>query len=415
MAGAVKTNKLMIVDNNTKIFATLIDEASKDQINSIVNTYPFNKEKVRIMPDVHAGNNCVVGFTSTLNENHIDPNLVGSDIGCGMSIVKIGNKKELNIDFETLHKFIEQNLKTRSLRDYSIKGFTRLHDSFFVSALSRLMLLKSNLSDTEINKCLDTLGTLGGGNHFIEIGCNANDDIFIVVHSGSRRLGGTINKYYVEQNKTLHNNEYVTKMNDGINELKEQNLHHNIPEFIQNYKQNNTPNSPYLHRDLIDNYLFDMGIGVEFAKLNREYILKAILLSLGIDDKRIEHCIHNYIDADKILRKGACSAKKDQLVVIPINMKDGIIYGYGKGNADWNMSAPHGAGRILSRSQAKKQLSLQDLTETMQGITTFSLSQEIVDESPRAYKSMEDILPLLTDTVTVVDIIKPIFNYKTKD
>lgn len=405
-----------MVDNNTKIFASLIDDTSKNQIDNIVSTYPFNKEKVRIMPDVHAGKNCVVGFTSTINENLIDPALVGSDIGCGMSIVKIGHKNELNIDFERVHNFISKYLTSHSLRDCKDNGFATIHYSLTTFALVLLSLLKVKIDDTELNKCLDTLGTLGGGNHFIEFGANTNGEMFIVVHSGSRRLGGTIYQYYVKQNETLHKNEYQTKLNNVILKLKENGQEQKIQEFINDYKLNNTTNNPYLHRDIVDDYLFDMGLVVEFAKLNREYILKALIRFLGIEKHgEIEHCIHNYIGNDKILRKGACSAKKGQIVVIPINMRDGIIYGFGKGNDDWNESAPHGAGRILSRSQAKKQITLNELTDTMKGIITFSLSQEIVDESPMAYKSMEDILPLLNDTVEVVDIIKPIFNYKNKD
>lgn len=395
------------MEANIKIFASVIDETTKKQIDSIVSAEPYSTESVRIMPDVHAGRGCVIGFTSTTSQGKVNPHLVGNDIGCGMTLVKLG---KIDIDYKDLNEFVDLVAKKGTQSNTPFGGF--LYDFMKMSNMT-ISSLRCGVDQDEFQKIFNTLGTLGGGNHFIEIGKSEVGDLYLVIHSGSRRLGSHVYKYYVSKNLTMIKKSKSEKIKEMIAEMKKNGLHSQIEERVKEIRASQQ-STDILDESLLYDYLHDMGIAVEFAILSRMYIAMSIgeHLGLKIDNSQIEHCVHNYIDNHGIIRKGACSAYKDQRVVIPINMRDGIIIGRGLGNPDWNYSAPHGAGRVMSRTEAKKKLTLEELRESMEGVNTWSLSEDVIDESPSAYKKLEDILPWLAETVDVEGILKPVYNYK---
>lgn len=395
------------MEANIKIFASVIDEITKAQIDSIVSTEPYSAESVRIMPDVHAGQGCVIGFTSTTSQGKVNPHLVGSDIGCGMTIVKLG---KIDIDYKKLNDFVDLVAKKGVQSNTPFGGF--LYD-FMKMCRITVLSLQCGVDQDEFQKIFNTFGTLGGGNHFIEIGKSEAGDLYLVIHSGSRRLGSHVYKYYVSKNLTMIKKSKSEKIKEMIEDMKKNGLHSQIEERVKEMRASQQ-STDILDESLLYDYLHDMGIAVEFAILSRMYIAMSIgeHLGLKIGNSQIEHCVHNYIDDHGIIRKGACSAYKDQRVVIPINMRDGIIIGRGIGNPDWNYSAPHGAGRVMSRTEAKKKLTLEELLESMEGINTWSLSEDVIDESHSAYKKLEDILPWLAETVEVEGILKPVYNYK---
>lgn len=395
------------MEADIKIFASVIDETTKKQIDSIVSTEPYSAESVRIMPDVHAGRGCVIGFTSTTSQGKVNPHLVGNDIGCGMTIVKLG---KIDIDYKDLNDFVDLVAKKGTQSNTPFGGF--LYDFMKMSNMT-ISSLRCGVDQDEFQKITNTLGTLGGGNHFIEIGKSEAGDLYLVIHSGSRRLGSYVYKYYVSKNLTMIKKSKSEAIKSMIEDMKKNGLHAKIEERVKEMRAN-WQSTDILHEHLLYDYLHDMGVAVEFAILSRMYIAMSIgeHLGLKIESSQIEHCVHNYIDDHGIIRKGACSAYKDQRVVIPINMRDGIIIGRGLGNPDWNYSAPHGAGRVMSRTEAKKKLTLEELRESMEGVQTWSLSEDVIDESPSAYKKLEDILLWLSETVDVEGVLKPIYNYK---
>lgn len=395
------------MEANIKIFASVIDETTKTQIDSIVSTEPYYAESVRIMPDVHAGRGCVIGFTSTTSQGKINPHLVGNDIGCGMTLVKLG---KIDIDYKNLNDFVDLVAKKGTQSNTPFGGF--LYDFMKMSNMT-ISSLRCGVDQDEFQKITNTLGTLGGGNHFIEIGKSEDDDLYLVIHSGSRRLGSYVYKYYVSKNSEMIKKSKSEKIKEMIAEMKKNGLHSQIEERVKEMRTSRQ-STDILDESLLYDYLHDIGVAVEFAILSRMYIAMSIgeHLGLKIKNSQIEHCVHNYIDDEGIIRKGACSAYKDQRVVIPINMRDGIIIGRGLGNPDWNYSAPHGAGRVMSRTEAKKKLTLEELRESMEGVNTWSLSEDVIDESPSAYKKLEDILPWLAETVDVEGVLKPVYNYK---
>lgn len=396
------------MEANIKIFASVIDETTKKQIDSIISTEPYSAESVRIMPDVHAGRGCVIGFTSTTSQGKVNPHLVGNDIGCGMTLVKLG--KIDDIDYNDLNDFVDLVAKKGTQSNTPFGGF--LYDFMKMSNMT-ISSLRCGVDQDEFQKITNTLGTLGGGNHFIEIGKSEAGDLYLVIHSGSRRLGSYVYKYYVSKNSEMIKKSKSEAIKSMIEDMKKNGLHAKIEERVKEMRAIGQ-STDILDESLLYDYLHDMGIAVEFAILSRMYIAMSIgeHLGLKIESSQIEHCVHNYIDDHGIIRKGACSAYKDQRVVIPINMRDGIIIGRGLGNPDWNYSAPHGAGRVMSRTEAKKKLTLEELRESMEGVNTWSLSEDVIDESPSAYKKLEDILPWLAETVEVEGILKPVYNYK---
>lgn len=396
---------------NVKIFTDNIEENAKEQIDLLVQQKPFEDCKIRIMPDVHAGKGCVIGFTADLGDKVISE-IVGVDIGCGMLCIELGN---IDIDLESLDKIINEKIPAgRNIREQKLVEFKEINE------LHCLRELK------ETKKFNRAIGTLGGGNHFIEVDVDEEDNKYLVIHTGSRNMGKQVAEYY--QNLAIElcsgKEEYFNRKEEIIRTYKEQGrkeeIQQKLKELYREYKDN-TPSLPkelcYLEGKYRDMYLHDMRICQTYATINRAEIAKTILKEYGIyNNQNYFQTIHNYIDfGDNIVRKGAISAKKGEKVIIPMNMRDGSIIAIGKGNEDWNNSAPHGAGRIMSRMKAREELDLEKYKEAMKGIYSTSVSEETIDEAPFVYKPMQEILDNIKDTVDVIKIIKPIYNFKAKE
>lgn len=397
-------------DKNLKIFTKNIEEEAIKQIDELLEQEPFKDCKVRIMPDVHAGKGCVIGFTADLG-NKVIPNIVGVDIGCGMLCVELGN---IELNLEKLDNIINEHIPAgRNIREQKLIDFEKINELYCLRELK------------ESKKFNRAIGTLGGGNHFIEIDIDDEDNKYLVIHTGSRNLGKQVADYY--QNLAIElcsgKEEKFKKKEKIIKEYKEQRKKSEIQQALKDLEKEYKNNNPDLPKDLCylegkyrEMYLHDMRICQEYASLNRYYIARTILLNMGMQiyQKHFE-TIHNYISfEDNIVRKGAISTKKGEKVLIPINMRDGSIIAIGKGNEDWNNSAPHGAGRIMSRMKAKETFKLDDFKESMKGIYTTSVVEETIDEAPFVYKSMQEIIDNIQDTVEIQKIIKPIYNFKAK-
>lgn len=406
---------------NLKIFTDDIEQEAVDQINLLLDQEPFKNCKVRIMPDVHAGKGCVIGFTANLGDKVI-PNIVGVDIGCGMLCVELG---KIDLDLEKLDKVINENIPAgRNIREEKLMDFYKIND------LHCLRELK------ETKKFNRAIGTLGGGNHFIEVDIDEEGNKYLVIHTGSRNLGKQVADYY--QNLAIElssgKEEMFKRKEEIIKTYKEQGRKSEIQKALKQleaeYKQNK-PDFPndlcYLEGKYREMYLHDMKICQEYASLNRLNIAKEILMNYfqltyvpeidypPIMNNRFE-TIHNYISfEDNIVRKGAIRANKGERVIIPINMRDGSIIAVGKGNEDWNNSAPHGAGRLMSRRKAKETFKLEEFKKSMADIYSTSVLEETIDEAPFAYKPMQEIIDNIQDTVEIEKIIKPIYNFKAKN
>lgn len=408
-------------ERNLKIFTKNIEEKAIKQIDELLEQKSFENCKVRIMPDVHAGKGCVIGFTADLGDKVI-PNIVGVDIGCGMLAVELGN---IELDLEKLDNVINEYVPAgRNIREQKLMEFKKINELYCLR----------ELKDTK--KFNRGIGTLGGGNHFIEIDVDDENNKYLVIHTGSRNMGKQVADYY--QNLAIQlcsgKEEMYKKKEKIIKNYKEQEKKLEIQQALnkleKEYKNNKTnlPNDLcYLQGKHREMYLHDMKICQEYASLNRLQIAKEILMNYfqltyvpeidypPIMNNRFE-TIHNYISfEDNIVRKGAISAKKGEKVLIPINMRDGSIIAEGKGNKDWNQSAPHGAGRIMSRMKAKKTFELEKFKKAMEGIYTTSVVEETIDEAPFVYKSMQEIIENIQDTVEIKKIIKPIYNFKAKN
>lgn len=393
-----------------KIFTDKIEEEALEQINTLIKQAAFMDCKVRIMPDVHAGKGCVIGFTADLGDKVI-PNIVGVDIGCGMKTIQLG---KVELDLEKLDKVIRENIPSgRNVHEGRLNRFDKLQELYCYRILR----------DTK--RIERSIGTLGGGNHFIEVDVDSEGNKYLIIHTGSRNLGNQVAKYY--QNLAIElmqgKGDIYEKEKMLIAEYKEQGKRKEIKNALKKLHKEFKPNPLNIPEDLCyltgkyrQQYLHDMRICQEYADLNRKTIASLILDSYGISSINEFSTIHNYIDHDSnIVRKGAISAKKGELLLIPINMRDGCILGVGKGNKDWNESAPHGAGRLMSRSKAKRTLSLEDFKESMSGVYTRSVGPATLDEAPMAYKPTEEIVDNITDTVEVLEIIKPIYNFKANE
>ena len=397
-------------DKNLKIFTKNIEEEAIKQIDELLEQEPFKDCKVRIMPDVHAGKGCVIGFTADLG-NKVIPNIVGVDIGCGMLCVELGN---IELNLEKLDNIINEHIPAgRNIREQKLIDFEKINELYCLRELK------------ESKKFNRAIGTLGGGNHFIEVDIDDEDNKYLVIHTGSRNLGKQVADYY--QNLAIElcsgKEELFKKKEKIIKEYKEQGRKSEIQQALKDLEKEYKNNNPDLPKDLCylegkyrEMYLHDMRICQEYASLNRCFIARTILLNMGkqIYQKYFE-TIHNYISfEDNIVRKGAISAKEGEKVLIPINMRDGSIIAVGKGNEDWNNSAPHGAGRIMSRIKAKETFKLDDFKESMKGIYTTSVVEETIDEAPFVYKPMQEIIDNIQDTVEIQKIIRPIYNFKAK-
>lgn len=400
--------------SDLKIFTKNVEQEAVDQIELLLAQDAFKDCKVRIMPDVHAGKGCVIGFTADLGEKVI-PNIVGVDIGCGMLCVSIGHG---DIDFEKLDNVIRTYVPSgRNVHNGRNYKFVGLQD----------LKCYRELRDTK--RLERSIGTLGGGNHFIEIDVAEDDYKYLVIHTGSRNLGKQVADYYQNlafelmsgKDKLYEEQDRLIKEYKSAGRKSE--IQSAIAELHRNFKAVN-PNIPkdlcYLEGKYREDYLHDMRICQKFAYMNRVMIAQIICnhMGWGVDADMPDYfeCIHNYIDHDSnIVRKGAISAKLGEKVLIPINMRDGCIIGTGKGNEDWNQSAPHGAGRVMSRTKAKELVSLEEFEKSMDGIYTTSVNQSTIDESPMAYKTLDEIVENIKDTVDVLTIIKPVYNFKASE
>ena len=389
--------------NNAICFASQIDEKALEQIKRMCDYDLTLGSQIRIMPDVHAGKGCTIGTTMTIVDK-VCPNIVGVDIGCGMYTVKLLNRQ---IDFEKIDEVCSWIPSGMNVWDSPIESFdlTKLNCYSSLKKLSRLE---------------KSLGTLGGGNHFIEIEQSISGDYYLVIHSGSRNLGKQVAEIYQRRAINLHRgwDEYILRRNEVIKEYKELGKSQEINQVLEKLKEGyGTLDIPedlcWLYGDALNDYLHDIEICQKYAMRNRELIANMIMDKTSLREIDSFHTIHNYIDIDEmILRKGAIRARDGEKVLIPMNMKDGSIIGIGKGNREWNYSAPHGAGRILSRKQAKEMLDIKEYKKSMEGIYTTSISLDTLDEAPQAYKSVEDILDIVKETIDVIEVLKPVYNYK---
>jgi len=357
--------------NKAKVFTDTAEPSAITQIEHLLNQEFIKGSKIRIMPDVHAGMGCTIGTTMTITDK-IVPNLVGVDIGCGMETVLIKDKRvELNQLDKAIHQYIPSGFNIR-------KEPHHLGDEIDLTALRCA-------KHVDLNRAALSIGTLGGGNHFIELGKDNNGQLYLVVHSGSRNLGKQVCDYY--QNAAADNLNRKGKGADRV--------------------------LAYLEGPLFDDYLHDMAIVQQYADLNRKAIVREIEKRAKLKTTEQFTTIHNYIDMDSmILRKGAISAQDGERVLIPINMRDGSLLCTGKGNADWNYSAPHGAGRLMSRSAAKESFTLSQFEKAMKGIHSSTVNRSTLDEAPFAYKPMGEIVANIGETADIVKTIKPLYNYK---
>ncbi|MGL5460483.1 MAG: RtcB family protein [Cetobacterium sp.] len=388
------------ITENCKLFANNYDVESINQIREM--SLQNKDSKVRIMPDYHGGKGCVIGTTMLL-QGKVNPSHTGVDIGCGVSVYQLDVK---NINLEQLDNIIRINIPHGT--NVNSKNKHTL-DNTFEKELKE-MLSRLNISEDRV---FSSVGTLGGGNHYIEVGSDSEGILYLTIHSGSRNLGVQVAKYYQNLAYKSYENKVKFEKEEIIKNILDKSK---IQEKLANFKTS-YPNYyiEYLFGEDLTNYIKDVITTTKYAEINRICMIKTILNNLGLsfDRNMFFQSIHNYIDSNNVLRKGAISAKLGEKVVIPINMRDGMIIGIGLGNEDWNQSAPHGAGRLYSRSKAKEEFTLDEFKETMNGVYTTCVNTNTLDESPMAYKSLDDILECIHETVEVVEVIKPIYNFKS--
>ena len=394
--------------NTALCYATVVEEEAIEQIRRMCD-YEFTEgSRIRIMPDVHAGKGCTIGTTMTVVDKAV-PNVVGVDIGCGMYTVNLG-KADIDLEkFDEAAHFVPSGMNV----------WERRQERFDLTELRCYRELK------DAKRLERSLGTLGGGNHFIEIDRAADGTNYMVIHSGSRNLGKQVAEFYQRLAINLGRGygDYLEKRDEIIRTYKEQGRKTEIQAALKQLHWEVYESETLIPEDLcylsgkyLEDYLFDVVICQRFARRNREKMAEVILERTGIAGGEAFHTIHNYIDTEEmILRKGAIAAHKGEKVLIPINMRDGSVLAIGKGNPEWNYSAPHGAGRVMSRTKAKNTLSMEEYQETMKGIYTTSVNENTLDEAPMAYKSLEDIIDVIRESVDVIDVMKPIYNFKASD
>ncbi len=392
--------------NTAKVFTDVVDSTSIAQIVELCNQEFAGNSQIRLMPDVHAGAGCTIGTTMTITDK-IVPNLVGVDIGCGMETVRI---REKHIELQKLDKLIYQKIPSGFAIRQKPHPYLREVDLLQLRCGDHVNILRAEKS----------IGTLGGGNHFIEVDKDDDGNIYLVVHSGSRHLGLEVAKYYQEEGYKALNGTDERSIAKLIAEMKKQGKQKEIQKEIKrikNLKQTNIPKHlAYVSDKLFEDYIHDMQIVQHFAALNRQAIMDEMIKGMKLHIEEQFTTIHNYIDTkNMILRKGAVSAQAGEQILIPINMRDGSLLCVGKGNPDWNFSAPHGAGRLMSRAQAKQSFTVSEFKKQMADVYTTSVSKSTLDECPMAYKGMQDILDNITPTADVVKILRPIYNFKAGD
>ncbi len=394
--------------NTAVCYARVVEDEAIEQIRRMCD-YPMTEgSRIRIMPDVHAGKGCTIGTTMTIADKAV-PNVVGVDIGCGMYTVNLGKAE---IDFEKVDEaahFIPSGMHVWEGRQ----------ERFDLTVLACYRELK----DTK--RLGRSLGTLGGGNHFIEIDEAADGTKYLIIHSGSRNLGKQVAEHYQKLAVDLDRGygEYFEKREEIIRTYKEQGRRSEIQEALKELQRKFHGSEASMPEDLcflsgkyLAEYLHDVEVCQAYARRNREKMAEIILERTGLAGGEAFHTIHNYIDTEEmILRKGAIAAHDGEKVLIPINMRDGSVLAVGKGNPEWNFSAPHGAGRIMSRTRAKANLSMEEYKETMKGVYTTSINENTLDEAPMAYKSLEDIIGVIRESVDVIDVMKPVYNFKASE
>ena len=389
-----------------KVFAETFENEAWEQVKKLANYSAYDNSTIRIMPDAHAGKGCTIGTTMTIH-GMVTPNLVGVDIGCGMLVIDLG---EIEIDFAKLDSIIKKFVPSGF--DIHTQAWAKFDD------LDELICMNS----CDISRAIHSIGTLGGGNHFIEVDYSEKTGHkYLVIHTGSRNLGVQVCKFYQDLAfKKLNEMSEIKKQvsNEVIAKCKAEGRQKDIPtelkKALANIKKPSADKElAHLEGDDFKNYIHDMEIVQKFAALNRATIAKIILQKMGWKELDRFETIHNYIDIkNMILRKGSISAQAGEKVIIPMNMRDGSLICVGKGNADWNYSAPHGAGRLMSRNKAKSAISLADFEKSMEGIYSTTVSRSTIDESPMAYKNMDEIVRCIEPTVDVIDTIKPLYNFK---
>ena len=389
-------------------YATVVEDEAIEQIRRMCDHEFTAGSRIRIMPDVHAGAGCTIGTTMTIVDKVV-PNIVGVDIGCGMYTVELGQGE---IDLARVDEAAHFIPSGRRVWDGCIERFD----------LTELRCCRALKDAKRLER---SLGTLGGGNHFIEIDEAADGTKYLVVHSGSRNLGLQVANYYQQLAVDLHHSraDLFTAQEELIRTCKEQGRQDEIQAALMalnrsfQAKESALPDDLcYLYGPSMDDYLHDVEICQRFARRSREKMAEIILQRAGLEAKSAFHTIHNYINVEeRILRKGSIAAHEGELVLIPINMRDGSVLARGLGNAEWNFSAPHGAGRLMSRSRARESLDMEAYRAAMAGVYTTSVNEHTIDEAPMAYKSLQDIVDVIRESVDVIEVLRPIYNFKASD
>lgn len=412
-----------IEGHDVKIFTDNIEENALEQIETLLSVDVFSDKKIRIMPDVHAGAGCVIGFTGNLGDKVI-PNIVGVDIGCGMRVLKLGHIGD--IDFHGFHEFICANVPSgKIVREdkFDFKPLAGEEMDIYRRAKEMVKELDCYRELKDSSRINRSIGTLGGGNHFIELDKDEEGNVYLVIHTGSRNLGLQVANIYqarAVKHLTEGSDALEMRIKNIIAEYKAAGRKNELQGIIKNLRKNQEKAEPSLPADLCyvegearEQYLHDMRICQQWAVLNRKLISLLLLKYFpGVNVESEFESVHNYISDDNLIRKGAISAAKGERCIIPLNMRDGSLICTGKGNPDWNCSAPHGAGRIMSRSQAYDQISMGDFKASMQGIYSESIVESTRDESPMVYKPAAEIIANIGETVSIDSIIRPIFNFK---
>ena len=392
--------------NTALCYTPALDPKAAEQIRAVCDQEAFAGCKIRIMPDVHAGKGCTIGTTMTIQDK-IVPGMVGVDIGCGMETVRLAEKE---IDFAALDALIRKEIPCgQNIRkdEHPLNDEINLHQlrcSPYVS----------------IERAKRSIGTLGGGNHFIEVDRGENGELYLVVHSGSRHLGTQVCKYYQDQGRFAMWGGARHQIDELIAEYRAAGRWQEIQSAINELRREHPISIPkdlaYVEGKLFDDYIHDMRITQHFAVLNRKAMTDVILRGMGLTKVEEFTTIHNYIDTEKmILRKGSVSAQAGEKLLIPINMRDGSLICIGRGNEEWNCSAPHGAGRIMSRKQAFAQLSMEEYASEMDGIWSSCVVKDTLDESPMAYKPMDEIVSEIGPTAEIIERIRPVYNFKAAE
>lgn len=419
---------MKIIENyDVKIFTDNVEESAIEQIKRLMSIDVFSCCKVRIMPDVHAGAGCVIGFTGDLGEKVI-PNIVGVDIGCGILVQAFQCLK--GIDFHAFNEYILNTIPSgMNHRSDEYLPLPQKYMDRYSEAKSIVRKMRCYRELKDVKRLDKSIGTLGGGNHFIELDKDEQGIHYLEVHTGSRNLGKQVAEIYQKLAVKCQSGwaEMMEEQNRIIAEYKQMGRKNELQEVIRNLHNSFKMRKPaisaelsYLEGRFREDYLHDMRLCQQWAVINRKLIVD-LLLDFLVQEGYAEvsynsfESVHNYIGDDNIIRKGAISARESEKCIIPMNMRDGSLICIGKGNEDWNCSAPHGAGRVMSRSQAFKQINMTDFTQSMTGIYSETVTEATKDESPMVYKPMNEILGNITDTVDVVNIIKPIFNFKAAE